>query len=133
MVCRVCLLTVKRSAVLCTACSLISHSRCAINAPPTCDLRAQLMLYAQYAENSNPGSASSNPMDAVDDPYPATSISDGYSAIGDSEATMSSKTMPLSGGPVAAADRDPTGTTGKIPLDTRQLKRRDRENNCTIQ
>ncbi|KAJ6591534.1 Pkinase-domain-containing protein [Mycena vulgaris] len=64
MVCRVCLLNVKKSAVLCEQCSLIAHSKCAVDAPPTCDLRAQLLLYAQYAEKGNPGSAYSNPMDA---------------------------------------------------------------------
>ena len=48
--CRVCLLTIKNSAVLCSQCSLISHFKCAVNAPPTCDLRAQLLLYAREAE-----------------------------------------------------------------------------------
>jgi hypothetical protein len=41
---------VKKSAVLCSQCSLIAHSRCAGHAPPTCDLRSQLLLYAQFAE-----------------------------------------------------------------------------------
>lgn len=55
VICRVCNLPVKRSAVLCDQCSLIAHSKCAHNAPPTCNLRAQLLLYAQYAEkNSSP-------------------------------------------------------------------------------
>ncbi|KAF6761708.1 STE/STE11/cdc15 protein kinase [Ephemerocybe angulata] len=65
MMCRVCLLNVKKSAVLCAQCSLISHAKCAINAPPTCDLRAQLLLYAQYAEKGNPGSVYSNPLDLL--------------------------------------------------------------------
>lgn len=52
VICRVCNLPVKRSAVLCDQCSLIAHSKCAHNAPPTCTLRAQLLLYAQYAEKS---------------------------------------------------------------------------------
>ncbi|KAF7356594.1 Cell division control protein [Mycena venus] len=68
MVCRVCLLNVKKSAVLCEQCSLIAHSKCAVNAPPTCDLRAQLLLYAQYAEKGNPLSAYSNPLDALSEP-----------------------------------------------------------------
>lgn len=38
--------------MLCDQCSLIAHSKCAHNAPPTCNLRAQLLLYAQYAEKS---------------------------------------------------------------------------------
>lgn len=65
MICRVCLLNAKKSAVICESCSLIAHSKCATNAPPTCDLRAQLLLYAQYAEKGNPGSAYSNSMDLL--------------------------------------------------------------------
>lgn len=53
VICRVCLQSVKKSAVLCEQCSLIAHVKCATSAPPTCDLRAQLLLYAQYAENGN--------------------------------------------------------------------------------
>lgn len=53
VICRVCNLPVKRTAVLCDQCSLIAHSKCAHNAPPTCNLRAQLLLYAQYAENGS--------------------------------------------------------------------------------
>ena len=53
VICRVCNLPVKRSAVLCDQCSLIAHSKCAHNAPPTCNLRAQLLLYAQYAEKGS--------------------------------------------------------------------------------
>ncbi|KAI0794041.1 Pkinase-domain-containing protein [Fomes fomentarius] len=56
VICRVCLQSVKKSAVLCEQCSLIAHARCSGNAPPTCDLRAQLLLYAQYAETGNPSS-----------------------------------------------------------------------------
>ena len=51
-----CLQSVKKSAVLCEQCSLICHQRCSANAPPTCDLRSQLLLYAQYAESGSPGS-----------------------------------------------------------------------------
>ncbi|KAJ7577053.1 STE/STE11/cdc15 protein kinase [Mycena floridula] len=77
MVCRVCLLNVKKSAVLCAQCSLIAHSKCASSAPPTCDLRAQLLLYAQYAQQGNPGSAYSNPMDLLDDNnHPKSPMSD---------------------------------------------------------
>jgi serine/threonine protein kinase len=76
MVCRVCLLDVKKSAVLCAQCSLICHSKCAINAPPTCDLRAQLLLYAQYAEKGNPTSAYSNPADLMGGIHPKSPMSD---------------------------------------------------------
>lgn len=81
MVCRVCLLNVKKSAVLCEQCSLIAHSKCAGNAPPTCDLRAQLLLYAQYAEKGNPMSAYSNPLDVLSEtghgqPHPMSPASE---------------------------------------------------------
>ncbi|KIY62610.1 hypothetical protein CYLTODRAFT_169858 [Cylindrobasidium torrendii FP15055 ss-10] len=76
MVCRVCLLNVKKSAVLCAQCSLISHSKCAANAPPTCDLRSQLLLYAQYAEKGNPSSVYSNPADVLNGAHPGTPTSD---------------------------------------------------------
>ncbi|KAF9466088.1 hypothetical protein BDZ94DRAFT_1158523 [Collybia nuda] len=76
MVCRVCLLNVRRSAVLCAQCSLISHSKCASNAPPTCDLRAQLLLYAKYAEQNNPSSVYHNPADALRDIRPIGPSSD---------------------------------------------------------
>ncbi|KAJ3561138.1 hypothetical protein NP233_g10378 [Leucocoprinus birnbaumii] len=62
VVCRVCLENVKKAAVLCAKCSLISHSKCAPNAPPTCDLRSQLLLYAHYAEQGNPHSLYANPL-----------------------------------------------------------------------
>ncbi|KAI0820321.1 Pkinase-domain-containing protein [Trametes gibbosa] len=64
VICRVCLQSVKKSAVLCEQCSLIAHARCSANAPPTCDLRSQLLLYAQYAENGNPSHPYS-PMDIL--------------------------------------------------------------------
>lgn len=65
MICRVCQLNTKKSAVMCAQCCLISHAKCAINAPPTCDLRAQLLLYAQYAEKGN--QAYSNPAELLQD------------------------------------------------------------------
>lgn len=65
MICRVCQLSVKKNAVLCAQCSLISHPKCADNAPPTCDLRTQLLLYAHYAEKGNP--AYSNPAELLQD------------------------------------------------------------------
>jgi len=76
MVCRVCLLGVKKNAVICEQCSLISHSKCSVNAPPTCDLRAQLLSYAQYAEKGNPGSAYSNPSDILNNMIPTSPASD---------------------------------------------------------
>ncbi|KAF8524190.1 hypothetical protein JB92DRAFT_2881468 [Gautieria morchelliformis] len=45
--CRVCNQPVKKSAVFCTECSLIAHSKCAAEAPQTCDLRAQVIRLSQ--------------------------------------------------------------------------------------
>ncbi|CAK5267814.1 unnamed protein product [Mycena citricolor] len=70
MVCRVCLQNAKKSAVICEQCSLIAHARCAVHAPPTCDLRSQLLLYAQYAEKGNPSSAYVNPLETLPEPRP---------------------------------------------------------------
>jgi hypothetical protein len=52
VLCRVCLQSVKRSAVLCEECGLIAHARCAADAPASCDIRAQLLLYSQYSQAS---------------------------------------------------------------------------------
>ncbi|XP_006461886.1 hypothetical protein AGABI2DRAFT_178864 [Agaricus bisporus var. bisporus H97] len=77
VVCRVCLENVKKSAVLCAECSLIAHSKCAPNAPPTCDLRSQLLLYAHYAEQGNPAGLYSNPLfDHPEIPCGPTAMSD---------------------------------------------------------
>ncbi|KAG6821432.1 hypothetical protein H0H93_010156 [Arthromyces matolae] len=42
-----------------------NYSNCASNAPPTCDLRSQLLLYAKYAEQGHTTSAYSNPADGI--------------------------------------------------------------------
>jgi hypothetical protein len=76
MVCRVCLLSVKKSAVICESCSLITHSKCASNSPPTCDLRAQLLLYAQYAEKGNPGGVYSSSVDPLKSHMPSSPMSE---------------------------------------------------------
>ncbi|KAG6332197.1 hypothetical protein ID866_6890 [Astraeus odoratus] len=64
VVCRVCLDNMKKSAVICDKCSLVAHSKCAGEAPPTCDLRSQLLQYAEYAEINGPLGTPSNPVDA---------------------------------------------------------------------
>jgi hypothetical protein len=48
----VCHQSIKRTGVLCEECGLIAHPRCAADAPPSCDIRAQLLLYAQYSQAS---------------------------------------------------------------------------------
>jgi len=97
VICRVCHLNVKRSAVLCEQCSLIAHGRCAAHAPPTCDLRSQLLLYAQYAEHGSPGSIFSNPMEFFN-----AQLGPGTPSTPISDAGMSSRTSvdnPLSSSP----------------------------------
>ncbi|KAG8899618.1 hypothetical protein FRC01_010436, partial [Tulasnella sp. 417] len=62
--CKVCQQSVKKSAVLCEECSLICHATCAKDASSHCDVRAQLLLYSQYAQgglgNGSPRVASSS-------------------------------------------------------------------------
>ncbi|KAH9941507.1 Pkinase-domain-containing protein [Amylocystis lapponica] len=95
VICRVCLQSVKKSAVLCEQCSLIAHVKCAPNAPPTCDLRAQLLLYAQYAENGNSPNAYGNPTELLEAirSYPASptipSTEDGFSPRSSLDASPS--------------------------------------------
>lgn len=73
---------VKKSAVLCSQCSLIAHSKCAANAPPTCDLRSQLLLYAHFAERGSP-------VDFISASRGPTSVtSDGNGAASSSRASL---------------------------------------------
>lgn len=44
--------SVKRSAVICDKCNLITHSKCAPEAPPTCELRSQLLKYAEQGSSA---------------------------------------------------------------------------------
>ncbi|KAH9940903.1 Pkinase-domain-containing protein [Epithele typhae] len=131
VICRVCLQNVKKSAVLCEQCSLICHSRCSNNAPPTCDLRAQLLLYAQYAEAGNPNNPYS-PMEiltaAVQAPTSPTSQTsdDGAGGAGNSlhpptsfrvltAFKRSKSSLP--------ADQE-NGSTSQLPTPTKQLSRK---------
>lgn len=74
MVCRVCMGSVKRSAVICDKCNLITHSKCAPEAPPTCDLRSQLLLYAQYAEQGSPAGIPLDGLNGLHPLRPSTTI-----------------------------------------------------------
>lgn len=74
MVCRVCMGSIKRSAVICDKCNLITHSKCAPEAPPTCDLRSQLLLYAQYAEQGSPAGIPLDGLNGLHPPRPSTII-----------------------------------------------------------
>lgn len=112
MVCRVCLENVKKSAVLCETCSLIAHSKCAVNAPPTCDLRAQLLLYAQYAEKGNPTSAYATSMDVLKGTrgHIPTSPTSEVAYVAPSPSSKKSVDFPLSQSPPphASSHRPPT-------------------------
>ncbi|PVF92803.1 hypothetical protein CPB86DRAFT_877616 [Serendipita vermifera] len=71
--CRVCHQSVKRSAVLCEECGLIAHARCAADAPASCDIRMQLLLYSQYSQASNSQELSS-PTTESSSPLPSAPI-----------------------------------------------------------
>jgi hypothetical protein len=71
MVCRVCMGGVKRSAVICDKCNLITHSKCAHEAPPTCDLRSQLLL---YAEQGSPAGVSLDGLNGLHPPRSSTTV-----------------------------------------------------------
>ncbi|KAF9223995.1 hypothetical protein BS17DRAFT_703821 [Gyrodon lividus] len=106
MVCRVCLGSVKKSAVICEQCSLIAHSKCARDAPPTCDLRSQLLLYAQYAEKVNPMSVCSHPLDAANGLSPPAHLS----------TTAPSEVSFAIPSPLPSTDLSPTHTPGQSAL-----------------
>jgi len=76
VVCRVCSENIKKSAVLCQQCNLIAHPKCAANAPPTCGMRAHLLLLAHLAEKGNPGSTYSNPAVRLSDGSQNIAMSD---------------------------------------------------------
>ncbi|KAI8974517.1 Pkinase-domain-containing protein [Trametes punicea] len=110
VICRVCLQSVKKSAVLCEQCSLIAHARCSANAPPTCDLRAQLLLYAQYAESGNP-SLPYSPMEilaAAAQGGPPTSPTSQTSDDAFSRRTSMDSVQPQSPGPQGHQAHPPT-------------------------
>ncbi|WWD09269.1 hypothetical protein V865_007392 [Kwoniella europaea PYCC6329] len=48
--CRVCLIDVKKSGVLCQDCGLIAHNSCASKASPRCDIHEQLALFIRQQE-----------------------------------------------------------------------------------
>ncbi|WVQ62332.1 uncharacterized protein L199_000471 [Kwoniella botswanensis] len=48
--CRVCLIDVKKSGVLCQDCGLIAHTSCASKASPRCDIHEQLALFTRQQE-----------------------------------------------------------------------------------
>ncbi|KAI0350710.1 Pkinase-domain-containing protein [Trametes cingulata] len=110
VICRVCLQNVKKSAVLCEQCSLIAHARCSANAPPTCDLRSQLLLYAQYAESGGSPHPYS-PMEifaAAAQGGPPTSPTSQTSDDGFSRRTSMDSAQPHSPGPQGHLPHPPT-------------------------
>lgn len=99
VICRVCLLTVKRTAVLCDQCSLIAHSKCASNAPPTCNLRAQLLLYAQYADKGTP------PMDILGRGSSVPTSDGGYTSRTSFDRTVTPQPSPGQSSPPPATHK----------------------------
>jgi hypothetical protein len=79
--CRVCLLAVKKNAVICKECSLLAHSKCAQHAPPTCGLRSQLLMYAQYAEKGQPPNNAYLNWEALGSIYPTSPTSEGSQSV----------------------------------------------------
>lgn len=49
VMCKICREPVKKHAVLCEECGLMCHARCAVQAAPLCNVRAQLFMYQQHA------------------------------------------------------------------------------------
>ena len=66
---------VKKSAVFCTECSLIAHSKCTADAPEPCDLRAQVIRLSQdlQREAVRQQSPSPNPVNVVSSSPPKPS------------------------------------------------------------
>ncbi|BEJ10277.1 hypothetical protein CcaverHIS641_0703120 [Cutaneotrichosporon cavernicola] len=57
--CHVCLQCLKKQALLCQTCGLITHTKCAARAHPKCDVREQLALLAHHQDWSVPTGESS--------------------------------------------------------------------------
>ncbi|KAL4065848.1 Pkinase-domain-containing protein [Scleroderma citrinum] len=106
VVCRVCLGSVKKNALICDKCSLIAHSQCAREAPPTCDLRSQLLQYAQLAGMTNPPSTPSNPTD------PSGPINTGMTNFGEVSFATSSPRRSADLTYVGPATSPTKGTSG---------------------
>lgn len=62
--CHVCLLSLKKQALLCQNCGLIIHAKCSTRAHPKCDVREQLALMAHH-QDWTPSSSGTN------SPYPS--------------------------------------------------------------
>lgn len=59
--CHVCLQGLKKQALLCQTCGLITHTKCAARAHPKCDVREQLALLAHHQDWSVPSSGANSP------------------------------------------------------------------------
>ena len=88
--------------MLCAQCSLIAHAKCAGNAPPTCDLRAHLLLYANYAEKEGPASAYALPAAAAAAAAQNVAMSDIPYVVPRTSLDVPSSTPPPQGGPFAS-------------------------------
>ncbi|TXT04751.1 uncharacterized protein COLE_07570 [Cutaneotrichosporon oleaginosum] len=59
--CHVCLQALKKQALLCQTCGLITHAKCSERAHPKCDVREQLALLAHHQDWSVPSSGTNSP------------------------------------------------------------------------
>ncbi len=129
MICRVCNQSVRRNAVLCEQCSLIAHSRCATNAAHTCDLRSQLLLYAQYAEHGTPPGPYANPLEFIaahgGTGTPTTPMSEGAMSRTSVDASISSSP------PSSSAHYPPTAFKGVISAFKRTKSFYNKDNNSS--
>ncbi|KAF7982548.1 hypothetical protein HWV62_27520 [Athelia sp. TMB] len=96
---KLCLLVIKKSAVLCESCSLIAHSKCAASAPMTCDLRSQLLEYAHFAQTGSPSGVYASSMDILKGGglTPTSPSSDVAFVPGPPSSKMSAETSPAPG------------------------------------
>jgi hypothetical protein len=124
----VCNQPVKKSAVFCTECSLIAHSKCAADAPQTCDLRAQVIRLSQDvpwegARQQSPSPLSSSPLRQAESPI-SSSPPDRFRIFGRKkskvsglagDATESSKPVAESSKPVAESSKSVAETSKPTP------------------
>lgn len=114
MTCRVCNQPVKKSAVFCTECSLIAHSKCEVDAPQTCDLRTQVIrlsqdLQSEGGRQQSPSPLSSSPLKQTETPL-SSSPPDRFRIFG----RKKSKTSGLTGD-TAESSKPVTTESTKAP------------------
>lgn len=96
LMCHVCCLYVKKSAVICAQCSLIAHVRCTSSAPPACGLRTQVLLYAQHAEQATLASPCYDTFAGIfgDHEFPVTLPEVSYTPSSPNDDSLSTQSPP---------------------------------------